>query len=73
MLAIRDENVVSVLTDMDQEKVAAWWPSTDLVAVTVVDTRHHLVGTITADDVVDIVARRRRRTSSASPARMRPS
>jgi magnesium transporter len=55
VLAIRDENVVSVPTDMDQEEVARVVAKYDLVAVAVVDARHHLVGTITADDVVDIV------------------
>jgi len=55
VLAIRDENVVSVPTTMDQEEVARVVAKYDLVAVAVVDGRHHLVGTITADDVVDIV------------------
>src|SRR6266478_9332935 len=55
VLAIRDENVVSVPTDMDQEEVARGVAKYDLVAVPVVDGRHRLVGTITADDVVDIV------------------
>src|SRR5215470_11989603 len=55
VLAIRDENVVSVPTGMDQEEVARVVAKYDLVAVAVVDGRHHLVGTITADDVVDIV------------------
>src|SRR5499427_1439993 len=55
VLAIRDENVVSVPTTMDKEEVARIVAKYDLVAVPVVDGRHHLVGTITADDVVDIV------------------
>src|SRR5262252_1448081 len=55
VLAIRDENVVSVPTTMDKEEVARVVAKYDLVAVPVVDGRHHLVGTITADDVVDIV------------------
>src|SRR5213594_88228 len=55
VLAIRDENVVSVPTGMDQEEVARIVAKYDLVAVPVVDERHRLVGTITADDVVDIV------------------
>jgi magnesium transporter len=55
VLAIRDENVVSVPADLDQEEVARVVAKYDLVAVAVVDARHHLVGTITADDVVDIV------------------
>jgi sigma-B regulation protein RsbU (phosphoserine phosphatase) len=40
---------------MDQEEVARVVAKYDLVAVPVVDARHHLVGTISADDVVDIV------------------
>jgi magnesium transporter len=55
VLAIRDENVVSVPTTMDQEEVARVVAKYDLVAVPIVDARHRLVGTITADDVVDIV------------------
>src|SRR5262245_18623547 len=55
VLAIRDENVVSVPTMMDKEEVARVVAKYDLVAVPVVDGRHRLVGTITADDVVDIV------------------
>jgi magnesium transporter len=55
VFAIRDENVVSVPTEMDQEEVARVVAKYDLVAVAVVDRQHRLVGTITADDVVDIV------------------
>jgi magnesium transporter len=55
LFAIRDENVVSVPTEMDQEEVARVVAKYDLVAVAVVDRQHRLVGTITADDVVDIV------------------
>ncbi len=55
VLAIRDDNVVSVPTSMDQEEVARVVAKYDLVAVPVVDAQHRLVGTITADDVVDII------------------
>src|SRR2546428_7596023 len=55
VLAIRDENVVSVPTGMDQEEVARVVAKYDLVAVAVGDRQHRLVGTITADDVGDIV------------------
>jgi magnesium transporter len=55
VFALRDENVVSVPTGMDQEEVARVVAKYDLVAVAVVDAHHRLVGTITADDVVDIV------------------
>src|SRR5207302_1181954 len=46
VLAIRDENVVSVPTGMDQEEVARVVAKYDLVAVAVVDSHHRLVGTI---------------------------
>ena len=55
VLAIRDENVVSVPAGMDQEEVARIVAKYDLVALPVVDRRNRLVGTITVDDVVDIV------------------
>jgi len=55
VLGIRDDNVVSVPTSMDQEEVARVVAKYDLVAVPVVDAQHRLVGTITADDVVDII------------------
>jgi len=53
--AIRDENVISVTPEMDQEEVARVVAKYDLVAIPVVDKRNRLVGTITVDDVVDIV------------------
>jgi magnesium transporter len=55
VFAVRDENVVSVTTDMDQEDVARLVAKYDLVAVPVVDRQHRLVGTIAVDDVLDIV------------------
>jgi len=55
VFAIRGENVVSVPTEMDQEEVAKVVAKYDLVAIAVVDKRHRLVGTITVDDVVDIL------------------
>jgi magnesium transporter len=55
IFAIREENVVSVPAEMDQEDVARVVAKYDLVAVPVVDGRNHLVGTIAVDDVVDIV------------------
>src|SRR5262249_26892078 len=55
VLAVRDENVVSVRPEMDQEDVARLVAKYDLVAVPVIDRNHRLVGTITVDDVVDIV------------------
>jgi magnesium transporter len=55
VFAVRDENVVSVAPEMDQEEVARLVAKYDLVTVPVVDARHHLVGTIAVDDVLDIV------------------
>src|SRR5262245_50614793 len=55
IFAVREENVVSVMPEMDQEEVARVVAKYDLVAVPVVDQRHRLVGTITVDDVIDIV------------------
>ena len=46
---------MSVTPEMDQEEVARIVAKYDLVAVPVVDERHHLVGTIAVDDVIDIV------------------
>ncbi|PYM69972.1 MAG: hypothetical protein DME03_21570 [Candidatus Rokuibacteriota bacterium] len=51
----RSENVISVTPEMDQEEVARIVAKYDLVALPVVDKRNRLVGTITVDDVVDIV------------------
>jgi magnesium transporter len=55
VFAVRDENVVSVTPEMDQEDVARLVAKYDLVAVPVVDPRNRLVGTIAVDDVIDIV------------------
>jgi magnesium transporter len=55
VFAIREENVISVPTDMDREDVARIVAKYDLVAVPVVDARQHLVGTVTVDHVVDIL------------------
>src|SRR6266542_5915819 len=54
VFAIRDDNVVSVTPEMDQEEVARLVAKYDLVAVPVVDRDHRLVGTIAVDDVLDI-------------------
>jgi magnesium transporter len=55
VFAVRDDEVVSVTPEMDQEEVARLVAKYDLVAIPVIDGRHHLVGTITVDDVIDIV------------------
>jgi magnesium transporter len=53
--SIRDDTVVSVSADTDQEDVARTVAKYDLVSVAVVDRQQHLIGTIAVDDVVDIV------------------
>jgi magnesium transporter len=56
VFAVRDESVVSVTPEMDQEDVARLVAKYDLVVVPVVDRHHHLVGTIAVDDIIDIVS-----------------
>jgi len=55
VFAVRDEDVVSVPAEMDQEEVARVVAKYDLVALPVVDRQQHLIGTIPVDDVIDIV------------------
>ena len=55
ILAIRDENVVSVTPETDREEVARIVTKYDLVSIPVVDSQHRLIGTITVDEVLDIV------------------
>jgi magnesium transporter len=52
---IRDSNIVSVGPEMDQEELARLVAKYDLVAVPVVDRRARLLGTVSVDDVIDIV------------------
>lgn len=55
---IRDvawEEVVSVHTGADREKVAAITSNYDLVAVPVVDDAGRIVGVVTVDDVIDVI------------------
>ena len=52
---IMEPDVVSVSTDMDQERVAQVFMKYDLVAVPVVDPRGVLVGRITVDDIMDVI------------------
>src|SRR5919204_4889253 len=53
--AIRDAEVVSVGPDTDQEEVARLVAKYDLVSIPVVDRSNRLLGTISVEDVVDIV------------------
>ncbi len=53
--SIAEKDPVSVRTDMDQEEVGKIFRSLDLLSVPVVDAEGRLVGTITVDDVVDVI------------------
>ena len=55
ILGILEEDVVSVNATMDKEEVARLVAKYDLVTVPVVDEQNRLVGTISVDDVIDIV------------------
>lgn len=52
---IRNEQVISVYTGVDQEKVAAEFRKYDLSEMPVVDNEGRLVGLITVDDIVDVI------------------
>ena len=41
---------------LDQEEVATYFQRYNLVALPVVDEKHHLLGRITVDDIVDVIA-----------------
>ena len=52
---IRRTDVVSVTADTDQEEVARLVTKHHLLAVPVVDRNHRLLGTVTIDDVIDVI------------------
>lgn len=52
---IRHEDVASVTPETDQEEVARIVAKYNLLAVPVVDSDHRLLGTITVDDVIDVI------------------
>lgn len=52
---IMDQNVISVHTLDDQEKVAFMFKKYDLYTMPVVDKENRLVGIITIDDVLDVI------------------
>ncbi len=52
---IRHEDVVSATPETDQEEVAGMVAKYNLLAVPVVDQNHRLLGTITVDDVIDVI------------------
>jgi magnesium transporter len=53
--AIRNETVESVTVDTDQEEVARRVQRYDLVQIPVVDATHRLLGTISVDNVIDVI------------------
>jgi magnesium transporter len=52
---LRQEEVVSVTPDTDQEEVARLVAKYDIVSVPVVDHDRRLLGVITVDDVIDVI------------------
>ena len=50
-----DTNFISVLTQDDQEEIAALFRKYDLTTMPVVDHEDRLVGVITVDDIVDVI------------------
>jgi magnesium transporter len=53
--AIRTEDVTSVPVDTDQEEVARLVHRYNVIEVPVVDGNHRLLGTISVDDVIDVI------------------
>lgn len=53
---ILDEDMIVIGSDMDQEEVAQLFKRYDLISAPVVDDKDHLIGRITVDDIVDVVA-----------------
>jgi magnesium transporter len=53
--AVRKEEVQSVGADTDQEEVARLVQRYNLIEVPVVDGTHRLLGTISVDDVIDVI------------------
>ena len=50
-----EENVISVHTLDDQEKVAQMFSNYDFLALPVVDNEHRTVGIVTIDDAIDVI------------------
>jgi magnesium transporter len=55
ILAIRDEDVESVGAETDQEEVAHLVRRYNVLEVPVVDANHRLLGTISVEDVIDVI------------------
>jgi magnesium transporter len=54
--AVRSDDVPSVTVDTDQEEVARLVQRYDLVQIPVVDPTRRLLGTISVDDVIDVIS-----------------
>ena len=52
---LMEENVISVNTLDDQEKVAQMFSNYNFLALPVVDTENRLVGIVTIDDAIDVI------------------
>jgi magnesium transporter len=53
---VLDDDMIVIGSDMDQEEVAQLFARFDLISAPVVDEKDRLIGRITVDDVVDVVA-----------------
>lgn len=49
------ENVVSVTTSTDQEKLASIFSKYDFLALPVIDKENRIVGIVTVDDIIDVI------------------
>ena len=65
---VMTEEVLSVSTDTDQEKVARTIQRYDFLAVPVVDLEQRLVGIVTVDDVIDVIEQEATRDLCAAGA-----
>ncbi len=52
---VMDNDAITVLADADQEEAARLMARYDLLALPVIDAKHHLLGIITHDDLVDVL------------------
>ncbi|HEY8829624.1 MAG TPA: CBS domain-containing protein, partial [Candidatus Limnocylindria bacterium] len=55
LTAVMNPNVLRVVADTPKEEVAALIAKYDLLALPVVDARRKLLGTVTVDDVVELM------------------
>jgi magnesium transporter len=54
--SIMNVDVVAIHADADQEELAEFISKYDFVAIPIVDDRNHLVGVVTVDDALDVLA-----------------